>query len=91
MFYDIIKADYLNKYRIKLSFEDNGQGVVNLSNYPDPDNIFKSFLDLKFFKKFRIEYGTLVWGNGELDIAPETLYTKATGKKIVYDNWKNVV
>ena len=91
MFYDIIKAGYLNEYKIKLFFKDHSQGVVDLSDYLDPDNIFKSFLDLKFFKKFRIEYGTLIWGNGELDIAPETLYTKATGKKIVYDNWKNVV
>lgn len=27
--------------------------------------------------EFRIEYGTLVWGDGLVDIAPETLYQKA--------------
>ncbi|RKX79290.1 MAG: hypothetical protein DRP87_03615 [Spirochaetes bacterium] len=37
-----------------------------------------------FFKKFRVEYGTLVWGNGEIDIAPETLYTLATGKPVTF-------
>jgi len=49
------------------------------------------FLDIEYFKKFRVEFGTLIWGDGEEDIAPETLYTKATGKKIIYTSEKNSV
>ena len=67
-----------------LQFEDGSTGIADLSEYPDDDNVFRQFLDIDYFKCFRIEYGTLIWGNGELDIAPETLYTIATGKPVTY-------
>jgi len=41
--------------------------------------------DLEFFKNFRIDNGVLTWGSGEIDIAPETLYHKATGEP--YPQW----
>ena len=34
--------------------------------------------DLALFTNFTIEYGTIVWRNESLDIAPETLYLEAT-------------
>ncbi|MCK4543678.1 MAG: DUF2442 domain-containing protein [Spirochaetales bacterium] len=69
MFYDIITAEYEDDYKIKLVFEDRSIGIADLSDYPDPDNVFKAFLDINFFKNFHIQYGTLIWGNGELDWA----------------------
>lgn len=84
MFFDIKQAEYLGDYRIRILFEDNSSGIADLSGYAAKGNVFKPFLDINYFKNFRIEYGTLVWGNGELDIAPETLYTTATGKPITY-------
>jgi hypothetical protein len=91
MFYDIITAEYEEDYKIKLVFEDGSIGIADLSDYPDPDNVFNAFLDINFFKNFHIQYGTLIWGNGELDLAPETLYSKATGKEIIYANRKNII
>ena len=90
MYFEIISAEYVENYKIKLVFEDGNTGIADLVDYPDPKNIFSAFLDINFFKNFQIEYGTLVWGNGELDLAPETLYSRATGKEFNYDKWKRV-
>jgi len=84
MFFNVKLVEYENEFRIKIWFEDGSVGIVNLSDYINPDTVFNLFSDLEFFKKFKVEYGTIVWGNGELDIAPETLYAKATGKEVTY-------
>ena len=84
MYFDVKEAQYLDNYKIKLSFEDGSSGVADLSGYPNADNVFHLFLDIAYFRDFRIEHGTLVWGKEELDLAPETLYTLATGKTIKY-------
>ena len=38
-----------------------------------------------------LECGTLVWGTGDVDIAPEALYEMATGKTISYNQQKTAV
>jgi hypothetical protein len=89
MFFDVTEAEYIDNYRIKLTFEDGSTGIADLSDYPNRNNVFRLFLDINYFRNFRIEYGTVIWGDGELDIAPETLYTIATGKAIEYNSTKS--
>jgi hypothetical protein len=84
MNFEIIEAEYLSDYKIKLKFMDGSSGVADLSSYTGRKKVFRAFQDMSYFKNFRIEYGTLVWGKGELDLAPETLYENATGKKVAY-------
>jgi len=84
VYFEVTEAQYLNEYRIQLRFEDGSAGIADLSSYPRQKNVFTAFLDLEYFKRFRVEYGTLVWGKGEVDIAPETLYTLATKKPVTY-------
>jgi hypothetical protein len=84
MDFEIITAEYVSEYKVRLKFMDGSSGIADLSSYVDKTNVFKAFQNISYFKNFKIEYGTLVWGNGELDIAPETLYEKATGKKVRY-------
>ncbi len=84
MDFEVVQAEYIAEYKIKLKFVDGSSGVADLSGYVDKKNVFRAFRDIAYFKNFQIEYGTLVWGKGELDIAPETLYEKATGKKVRY-------
>ena len=84
MFFEVVNAEYQYDYCIQIEFADGNIGIVDLSKYPDRENVFKAFLDIDYFRNFRIEYGTLVWGDGEIDIAPETLYTLATGKPITF-------
>ena len=35
---------------------------------------YKPLMDEKLFKEVYIDYGTAVWNDGEIDIAPEQLY-----------------
>jgi hypothetical protein len=82
--FEVTEVRYLNRYRIQLRFEDGSAGVADLSGYPNQNNVFRAFLDLEYFKRFRVQYGTLIWRNGEVDIAPETLYSLATNKPVTY-------
>ena len=77
MLIDVVDAKYLDKYKLKITFEDGKTGVVDLSEYPQKGGVFNKFLNISFFKEFNVskELGTLVWKN-EIDIAPETLYEK---------------
>jgi len=84
VYFEVEEAQYLDGYRLRLRFEDGSTGIADLSGYPDKSNVFRAFLNVEYFKRFRLEYGTIVWGNGELDIAPETLYRLATGKSVTY-------
>jgi len=84
MFFDVTQAEYVGDYNIRLEFEDGASGVVDLSDYPEQGTVFSAFFDLDFFSKFYVQHGTVVWGNGEIDIAPEKLYELATKKAIRY-------
>lgn len=84
MYFEIEEAQYLDGYRLSLRFEDGSTGIADLSGYPNKSNVFRAFLNAEYFRRFRLEYGTIVWGNGELDIAPETLYRLSTGKPVTY-------
>lgn len=77
MLYDVIKADYIDGYKLKVLFEDGHCGTVDFSHYPEKGGVFSKFSELSFFRKFKVSktLGTIVW-NDEIDIAPETLYEK---------------
>lgn len=76
---DVIYAQYKGEYKIEVTFEDGAAGTVDFSKYLSRGGVFEKFKDIKFFKNFTInkELGVLTWNN-EIDIAPETLYAKAT-------------
>ncbi len=85
---DVVATEYRGGYKIELQFEDGEKGIVDFSNYLQKGGVFSSFEDLNFFKSFsvNIEAGTLIWPN-EIDVAPESLYSKATGNPL--PNWMN--
>lgn len=84
MYFDVVAAEYVGEYRIRMLFEDDSSGTADLSGYIGRGGVFKPFSDPAYFANFTLENGTLTWGNGELDIAPEALYTAATGKSVQY-------
>jgi len=74
MFIRINKAEYIGDYKIKITFNDGSEGIVDLSGSLE-GKVFESLKDKKNFSKFKIdkELGTIVWENGA-DLAPEYLY-----------------
>ena len=91
MYFNITEAKYIKNHEIELHFEDGSVGKVDLSKYIEHGTVFDKLRDIEYFKSFRIEYGTLIWGKDELDIAPETLYADATGKTVTYQTRKKAV
>lgn len=78
--FEVINATYLNNYKLEMFFFDNSNGIVDFSTFTERSGLFSALKDLEFFKRFRIDnkLSTIVWENG-LDIAPDTLFIKATG------------
>ncbi|MBI9084203.1 MAG: DUF2442 domain-containing protein [Desulfobacterales bacterium] len=77
---DVIAAKYIENYKIEVSFDDGKKGIVDFSKYLEKGGVFERFKSLDFFKQFAInkELGIITWQD-ELDVAPETLYSEATG------------
>jgi len=88
MLRDVISAKYKGEYKIEVTFEDGASGIVDFSKYLLKSGVFEKFKDMEFFKNFKIneELGVLTWGD-EIDIAPETLYSKATNSPL--PEWMN--
>jgi hypothetical protein len=86
MIHDLVFARYKSEYKIEVRFDDGKGGIVDFSSYLEKGGVFDRFKDITFFKNFKIneELGVLTWQN-EIDIAPETLYSKATGAAL--PNW----
>ena len=68
----VIRAKYDDGFRIRLTFNDDLQGTIDLQSWLDGP-IFEPLKEPIYFQQFFIDGGTIVWPNGA-DIAPETLY-----------------
>jgi hypothetical protein len=84
MILDVVAARHIRDYEVKVELEDGSRGIVDFSEYRTRGGVFNKFNDMEYFRNFRIdkELGVISWENG-VDIAPETLYSKAVGKAIV--------
>ena len=71
MFIEVLKAEYVDGYRITLWFNNNVNNVVDLKSSLK-GILFEPLKDLDFFKKFSVKYNTVEWENGA-DFAPEYL------------------
>lgn len=76
MFLEVVKAEYLNDYRIKLWFNNQVVKVVDLANSLNVE-VFRPLKDFEYFKRFTIKFNTIEWENGA-DLAPEYLYETGT-------------
>jgi hypothetical protein len=73
----LTKAEYLNGYKIRVSFENGTTGIIDLENELWGE-VFEPLTDLALFQAFEIneELQTIVWPTGA-DLAPEYLYQRA--------------
>ncbi len=76
MFREVVKANYIDGYRLLLQFNNGEWRVVDLSNSLN-GTVFAPLKDINFFKRFSIKFNTVEWENGA-DFAPEYLYDIST-------------
>lgn len=83
MYYEAISVKYIRDYLLEVVFSDGNKGVIDLSEYSRRGGVFSPFADVEFFKRVFInpDFGVLTWP-GDIDIAPETIYSKITGKPL---------
>jgi len=79
MLHDLIKAEYLDGYKIALTFDDGKNGVVDFIRFIEQGGVFEKLKEPNTFKNFKIntELGVITWDD-QIDIAPEILYSIAT-------------
>ncbi len=76
MILNVVRADYIDDFRVKVLFNDGVEKVVDLKDYINSKKhpFFQPLKEVEKFKKFKVNR-TLVWDSGA-DIAPEYLYEK---------------
>ena len=76
----ISKVRVLQDYRLELEFDDGICGTVDLSDLAGK-GVFSLWQDYRAFEQVRIgSSGQLVWSD-KVDLCPDALYLKVTGKK----------
>lgn len=68
---DVIAFEILPDYKIRVTLSNGKTGIFDVSPYLDK-GIFTELKDYSYFKRARIEFGTIVWPN-EQDFSPETI------------------
>ncbi len=71
MFTEVVRAEYVGGYRIRLWFNNDVNKVVDLKSSLK-GVVFEPLKDLDYFKRFTVRYNTVEWDNGA-DFAPEYL------------------
>ncbi len=72
MFLEVVKAEYVSGYRIKLWFNNHVTKIVDLQSSLK-GCVFEPLKDLAQFQLFKVKYNTIEWSN-RADFAPEYLY-----------------
>ena len=63
----------LDGYQLLIRFSTGEEKKVDVSAFLD-EPVFRPLQDINLFKSVYIDYGTVVWRDGTIDIAPEYLY-----------------
>jgi hypothetical protein len=82
MIVSVKSAKYLDAYRLNLVFDTGESGDVDLQDLVFKYTAALPLRDINNFKAFKLdEWASVVWDCG-FDVSPETLYERATGKRI---------
>ena len=68
----VVRAKYRGDWRLRITFSDGSENTIDFSEWLQ-GAVFEPLKDPRYFQKFFVDGGTVVWPNGA-DIAPETLY-----------------
>ncbi len=81
--HEITKVEPLEKYQLRVTFEDCVEGVIDVSELTNLEGVFAPLRDPVKFREVRVhhELGTVYWPNGA-DLDPDGLYALVTGEPI---------
>jgi len=71
---DVINFQILDGYKIKVDLSNGRTGIFDATPYLNK-GIFKELKDYHYFKRAKIEYGTITWPNRQ-DFSPNTIDIK---------------
>ena len=83
MYHDVVHIKCLDGFRLELTFDDGKSGILDCRPIIEKGGIFSKLRDPNVFNTAAIhnDLGVIAWGN-EIDIAPETAYSLATGEPL---------
>lgn len=66
----------LDGYKLLITFNNDEKRIFDFKPFLDMP-CYKLLNDTGVFNRVYIDYGTAVWNDGKIDIAPETLYEES--------------
>lgn len=83
MLKDVVFAEPLDGYQLRLRFEDGVEGVVDVAKLCPFEGVFRPLKDRELFVQVRVdpELGTVCWPSGA-DLDPDVLYSIVAGEPI---------
>ena len=80
MYHDVISVKCLDDFRLELTFDDGKSGVLDCKPIIAKGGVFSKLRNPEVFGRAKVheELGVVTWDD-EVDIAPETAYSLATG------------
>ena len=83
MYHDVVKIKCPDDFSLEVIFDDGKSGILDCKPFINKGGVFSVLRDPAMFKQAEIhkELGVITWNN-EIDIAPETAYSLATGEPL---------
>lgn len=83
MYHDVVEMKCLDDLKLSLTFDDGKTGVLDCKPFIAKGGVFAKLMDPNVFRKASInrDLGIVTWED-EVDIAPETVYSLATGSPL---------
>lgn len=82
MYWDIVEVKPEPGYRLFVRFKDGLAGLVQLPR-EELTGALAPLLDEQFFEKVFIDCGAVAWP-GEIDLAPDAMYTQVASRSQVH-------
>ena len=80
IYHDVVRIGCLDDFNLEITFDDGRSGILDCKPLIKKGGVFSVLNDPDMFNKAEIhkDLGVITWNN-EIDIAPETAYSLATG------------
>lgn len=72
----IKSVDYISDYLLHVIFKDGQERLIDLYPFLSTSTFpfVSKYLDLDLFRQVRVDYGTIAWGDNDMDINPLSIY-----------------